>query len=104
VQKYLVLSAHIITPRLVVINEAFWQGLSAGDRKIIADAVKNGIAWQNAELIKQEGSLVDTFKAAGMTVITPDPNAFRAPVLAKVPKMFESKWGVGTYDRIQAIR
>jgi TRAP-type C4-dicarboxylate transport system substrate-binding protein len=104
VQKYLVLSAHIITPRLVVINEAFWQGLSAGDRKIIADAVKNGIAWQNAELIKQENSLVDTFKAAGMTVITPDPNAFRAPVLAKVPKMFESKWGVGMYDRIQAIR
>jgi hypothetical protein len=37
-------------------------------------------------------------------VITPDPNAFRAPVLAKVPKMFESKWGVGMYDRIQAIR
>jgi TRAP-type C4-dicarboxylate transport system substrate-binding protein len=99
-----VLSAHIITPRLVVINEAFWQGLSAGDRKIIADAVKNGIAWQNAELIKQENSLVDTFKAAGMTVITPDSNAFRAPVLAKVPKMFEAKWGVGMYDRIQAIR
>ena len=24
--------------------------------------------------------------------------------IAKVPKMFESKWGVGTYDRIQAIR
>jgi tripartite ATP-independent transporter DctM subunit len=70
VQKYLVLSAHIITPRLVVINEAFWQGLSAGDRKIIADAVKSGIAWQNAELIKQEGTLVDTLKAAGMTVIT----------------------------------
>ena len=104
VQKYLVLSAHIITPRLVVINEAFWQGLSAGDRKIIADAVKNGIAWQNAELIKQEGTLVDTFKAAGVTVITPDVNAFKAPVVAKVPKMFESKWGVGTYDRIQAIR
>jgi len=26
VQKYLVLSGHIITPRLVVVNEAFWQG------------------------------------------------------------------------------
>jgi tripartite ATP-independent transporter DctP family solute receptor len=104
VQKYLVLSGHIITPRLVVINEAFWQGLSAGDRRILADAVKNGIAWQNAELIKQEASLIDTFKAAGMTVITPDPKAFRDPVLAKVPKMFESKWGAGTYDRIQAVR
>lgn len=39
-----------------------------------------------------------------MTVITPDVNAFKAPVLAKVPKMFESKWGAGTYDKIQAIR
>ena len=104
VQKYLVLSAHIITPRLVVVNEVFWQGLSAGDRRIISDAVKNGIAWQNAELIRQEGSLVDTFKAAGMTVVTPDPKAFRDPVVAKVPKMFESKWGAGTYERIQAIR
>lgn len=104
VQKYLVLSGHIITPRLVVVNEAFWQGLSAADRKLIEDAIRAGIAWQDEELAKQEKSLVDTFKAAGMTVITPDANAFRAPVLAKVPKMFESKWGAGTFEAIQAIK
>ena len=104
VQKYLVLSGHIITPRLVVVNEAFWQGLSAADRKLLEDAIRAGIAWQDEELAKQEKSLVDTFKAAGMTVITPDPNAFRAPVLAKVPKMFESKWGAGTFEAIQAIK
>jgi tripartite ATP-independent transporter DctP family solute receptor len=104
VQKYLVLSGHIITPRLVVVNEAFWQGLSAADRKLLEDAIAAGIAWQDEELAKQEKSLVDTFKAAGMTVITPDANAFRAPVLAKVPKMFESKWGAGTFEAIQAIK
>ncbi len=104
VQKYLVLSAHIITPRLVVVNEAFWQSIPAGDRKIVADAVQAGIAWQNEELARQEKALVDQFKAAGMTVITPDINAFRAPVLAKVPKMFESKWGAGMFEKIQAIR
>jgi tripartite ATP-independent transporter DctP family solute receptor len=104
VQKYLVLSGHIITPRLVVVNEAFWQGLSAADRKLLEDAIRAGIAWQDEELAKQEKSLVDTFRAAGMTVITPDANAFRAPVLAKVPKMFESKWGAGTFEAIQAIR
>ena len=104
VQKYLVLSAHIITPRLVVINEAFWQGLPAADRKIVGDAVKAGIAWQNEELSKQESTLVDQFKAAGMTVITPDINAFRAPVLAKVPKMFEAKWGAGMFEKIQAVQ
>ena len=104
VQKYLVLSGHIITPRLVVVNEAFWQGLSPADRKLLEDAIRAGIAWQDEELAKQEKSLVDTFKAAGMTVITPDANAFRAPVLAKVPKMFESKWGAGTFEAIQAIK
>jgi tripartite ATP-independent transporter DctP family solute receptor len=104
VQKYLVLSAHIITPRLVVVNEAFWQGLKPEDRKLVADAVAAGIAWQNQELQKQEATLVDAFKAAGMTVITPDPNAFRAPVLAKVPKQFEAKWGAGMFEKIQAIR
>jgi tripartite ATP-independent transporter DctP family solute receptor len=104
VQKYLVLSAHVITPRLVVVNEAFWQGLKEEDRRIIADAVKSGIAWQNVELAKQEATLVDTLKAGGMTVVTPDANAFRAPVLATVPKQFESKWGAGTFDKIQAIR
>ncbi len=104
VQKYLVLSAHIITPRLVVVNEAFWQGLKPEDRKIVADAVRAGIAWQDEELQKQERTLVDTFKSAGMTVITPDANAFRTPVLAKVPKMFESKWGAGMFEKIQAIR
>jgi tripartite ATP-independent transporter DctP family solute receptor len=104
VQKYLVLSAHIITPRLVVVNEAFWQGLPAADRKIVADAVKAGIAWQNEELSKQEKALVDQLKAAGMTVVTPDINAFRAPVVAKVPKMFESRWGAGMYEKIQAMQ
>ncbi len=104
VQKYLVLSGHIITPRLVVVNEAFWQGLAPADRRIIEDAVKAGIAWQDEELQKQEKALVDTFKASGMTVITPDPRAFRDPVLAKVPKMFEAKWGPGTFEKIQAIQ
>jgi tripartite ATP-independent transporter DctP family solute receptor len=104
VQKYLVLSGHIITPRLVVVNEAFWQGLPAADRKIIADAVKAGIAWQNEELAKQEKALVEQFKASGMTVITPDVNAFRAPVVATVPKLFETKWGPGMYEKIQSMQ
>ena len=39
-----------------------------------------------------------------MTVITPDVDAFRAPVLAKVPKQFESKWGAGMFEKIQAVK
>ena len=32
VQKHLVLTEHIITPRMIIVNEAFWKGLPAADR------------------------------------------------------------------------
>ena len=104
VQKYLVLTGHIITPRLVVVNEKFWQSLKADDQKILQDAVSAGIAWQNAELAKQERELVDAMKASGMTVIDVDVEAFRKPVVASVVPKFESRWGKGTYQQLQAIK
>lgn len=104
VQKYLVLTAHIITPRIVVVNETFWKGLKPEDQKIITTALEASIAWQNAELIKQERALIDTFKAAGVTVITVDVEAFKAPVVSALLAKFESKWGKGTYEKLAAIK
>jgi tripartite ATP-independent transporter DctP family solute receptor len=104
IQKYLILTSHVITPRLVVINEGVFQKLSGEDQKALIDAVANGITWQNAEVQRQEQSLIDTFKAAGMIIIEPDVAAFRKAVLDVVPKMFESRWGTGTWDKIQAVR
>jgi tripartite ATP-independent transporter DctP family solute receptor len=104
VQKYLVLTGHIITPRLVVVNENFWKGLKPADQKIIQDAVDAGIRWQNAELAKQEKELVDAMKAGGMTVVQVDIDAFRKPVVEAVVPKFESRWGKGTYEKLQQIR
>jgi tripartite ATP-independent transporter DctP family solute receptor len=104
VQKYLVLTGHIITPRLVVVNEAFWKGLPPADQKILQDAIAAGIAWQNAELAKQERELVDTMRKSGMTVVEVDVEAFRKPVVAAVVPKFESRWGKATYQQLQSIR
>jgi tripartite ATP-independent transporter DctP family solute receptor len=104
VQKYLVLTGHILTPRLVVINDKFWQGVSEADRKIVAEAVGEGIAWNNQEIMTREQALIDKFKQAGMEVIQPDVESFRKPVLDTVPKMFEEKWGKGLFDQIVATR
>jgi tripartite ATP-independent transporter DctP family solute receptor len=104
VQKYLVLTSHILTPRLVVINEKFWQGLSAADQKIVSNAVAEGIAWNNQEIKAREGALLDKFKKAGMEVIQPDVESFRKPVLDTIPKMFEAKWGKGLFERIVETR
>ncbi len=102
VQKYLVLTGHIITPRLIVVNEAAWQALDAKARQSLKAAVAtHGIAQDN-EILTQEGKLVDTFKAGGMTIIQPDLDSFRKPVLATLPAKFESKWGKGLWERIAA--
>jgi tripartite ATP-independent transporter DctP family solute receptor len=104
VQKYLVLTGHIITPRLVVVNEGFWKGLAPADQKLLQDAISAGIQWQNAELAKQERELVDAMKASGMTVVAVDVEAFRKPVVAAVVPKFESRWGKSTYQQLQAIK
>jgi len=37
-------------------------------------------------------------------VIQPDVESFRKPVLDTVPKMFETKWGKGLFERIVETR
>lgn len=103
VQKYLVLTGHIITPRLIIANDAALQALPAADREILDAAIASAVAWQDAELARQEGTLLDTFKTAGMVVIEPDVESFRKPVLEQVPPKFEEKWGKGSWDMLAAL-
>ena len=103
VQKFLVLTEHIITPRMVIVNEGFWKGLRAADRDVLQAALAAGAAWQDKELLGQEATLVGTFKAAGMTVIEPDLALWRKPVLDKVPAQFADKWGKGTFESLLAL-
>ncbi|KQU50974.1 TRAP dicarboxylate transporter subunit DctP [Bosea sp. Leaf344] len=103
VQKHLILTGHIITPRLVIVNGEFWKGLKEADRSILEAAIANGAIWQDEELGRQEGALVATLKSAGMSVTEPDLDSFRKPVLDSLPKQFESKWGKGTWDALAAL-
>lgn len=104
VQKFIVLTGHIITPRVVVVNEAFWKGLKAADRDAIQAAVNAGIAWHNEQILMQEKDLLDTFRRAGVTIVQPDVESFSKPVLAKLPKQFEARWGAGVFEKIRAVQ
>ena len=102
VQKFLVLTGHILTPRLIVVNEPTWQGLGAKERDVLKSAIATHGQAQDNEILGQEAKLVDTFKAGGMTVIQPDLESFRKPVLASLPAKFEVKWGKGLWEKIAA--
>jgi TRAP-type transport system periplasmic protein len=103
VQKFLILTEHIITPRMIIANEMFWKSLSASDRTLLQTAFNAGAAWQDTELLAQEATLVATLKAAGMTVITPDLAVWRKPVLDTVPAKFEERWGKGSFDAMKNL-
>ena len=103
VQKYLILTGHIMVPQFHAISDKLWKSLSPADQKILQDAVDEGIAFSNDMLIKQEQSLVDEFKKKGMQIITPDVEAFRKASMTAIPKL-EEKWGKGLYEKIVAVR
>jgi tripartite ATP-independent transporter DctP family solute receptor len=100
VQKFLVLTEHIITPRMIIANDGFWRGLPAGDRELLQAAFNAGAAWQDQELLAQEAGLVATLKGAGMTVVEPNLEEWRKPVLAAVPAKFEARWGKGNFEAL----
>jgi TRAP-type C4-dicarboxylate transport system substrate-binding protein len=104
VQKYLILTEHIITPRLVVINENTWQKLNKDDQRILQKAIEEGIAYNNAEILKREEDLKAKFEQQGMTIITPNTDEFRKAVLDTVPAKFEKKWGKGLWNKIQETK
>jgi tripartite ATP-independent transporter DctP family solute receptor len=104
VQKYVVLTAHVLTPRFVVINEKFWQSIPLADQRAISDALAEGISWQNAQIQASEKMLLEKFEKAGVQVIRPDSESFRKPVIENLPKQFEAKWGKGMYERIVDVR
>ena len=103
VQKFLVLTEHIITPRMIVVNEAFWKGLNEADRNVLQTAFTVGVAWQDKELLAQEAAAVAGLKAQGMTIVEPKLDDWRKPVLATVPKKFEERWGKGTFDTLATL-
>lgn len=103
VQKHLVLTGHITTPRLIAVNEAAWRSLADKDRTAIQSAIATHTAWQDSEILGQENKLQDTFRAGGMTIVEPDLESFRRPVMAAVPAKFEARWGKNTWDRLQSL-
>ncbi len=104
VQKYLILTGHILTPRLVLINERTWRGLGRPFQRALKEALTEAVARHNQEILNRERVLLEKFRQLGMEVIQPDVESFRRPVLESLPRQFEAQWGPGLYQRIVDTR
>lgn len=103
VQKYIVLTGHIVDHLNTVVSGALWKKLSDEDRKIFTDVTQEAAAKATQEIKEKEAKLVDFFKQKGLTVTEVDKNEFRDTVMKTTS--FESfDYRKSDWDRIQAVK
>jgi tripartite ATP-independent transporter DctP family solute receptor len=103
-QKYLAITGHLYATSLWLMNDRFYQGLSANQRSIIDQAAKEALAYGDELSAKSEQELLAKLQAAGMQVTKPAIEPFMQKAKPAIDKLFADLWSVATADQIAAIR
>lgn len=106
VQKYAMLTDHIMGSEPVVINEKVWQGLSDEHKQIFVEVARETRDWASNYVLDSEAADLQTLKDKGMTIITAADglkvDEFRSAVKKVVDQRFGKEWG-RYYDMINAL-
>lgn len=103
VQKYIILTGHIVDSLATEIAPHVWSRLSEEERKIFTDVTQEAAAHATAEIQKREGELVDEFRKKGLTVTAVDKKSFQDAIQKNIP-MESMGYIKADWDRIQAIK
>lgn len=88
VQKYILDSKHMFSPRLFIINESFYKSLPQEYQTIIADAAKEAAEYQWQVSIDSEKKDMEFLESQGVKITIPDEN-FKKQLLDSQKSMFE---------------
>ncbi len=105
VTKQLVMTNHLVDGIFIAISDKAWKAMTAAQRQKVQAAAEAAAAFNNEGRLKEEAQIIDFFKAQGMTVTTPDVDAFRKSVQAAYAASDIAKtWPAGLLDRINATK
>lgn len=99
VAKNLALTRHFILVSLLMISEKYWQTLPADIQKAIREAAKEAGVAERKMQVESDNKAIDTLKAAGVTITTPDLKSF-ADSTREVWKLVESKVGKENMEKV----
>lgn len=103
VQKYIVLTGHIVDHLNTVISGSLWKRLSEPERKMFGEVAQEAAARASADVEAREKELVAVFKQKGLTVTPVSVPEYRDAVLKNVS--FESQgYRQADWEKIQAVR
>jgi tripartite ATP-independent transporter DctP family solute receptor len=101
VTKQLVMTNHLVDGIFIAIADKAWKAMTPAQRQKVQAAAEAAAAFNNEGRLKEEAQIVDFFKQQGMTVTTPDVDAFRKTVQAAYAASDIAKaWPAGLLDRI----
>jgi TRAP-type C4-dicarboxylate transport system substrate-binding protein len=102
VQKYIVLTGHIVDHLNTVVSGKQWKAFSDSEKKLFTELAQEAAQKAGADIVAKEAELVDVFKKKGLSVSDPDRNDFRDTVLKNV-KFEDYGYRKADWDQIQKI-
>jgi tripartite ATP-independent transporter DctP family solute receptor len=105
VTRYIILTDHFINPVMPLINEKKWQSLGPELQEKVYQAVEKARQFCDKTNLEAEAELVEFFKGEGMTIITPDKEAFMKFAQEKYLNNEEisGSWDMELFEKVQAL-
>jgi len=103
VQKYLILTGHVVTNGPIVMSKKSFESLPKDLQDVVLEAGRQTMERTLQEIETKESEWLRELQAKGMTVITPDVEAFRKRALEYLPPKMEDVWGKGVYEKIASF-
>ncbi|MEP7206068.1 MAG: sialic acid TRAP transporter substrate-binding protein SiaP [Casimicrobiaceae bacterium] len=103
VQKFIILTGHIVDSLATQVSPSVWAKLSDADKKIFTDVTREAAAKATAEITKHESELAEEFKKKGLTIVAPDKASFK-DAIAKQITLESMGYQKADWEKIQAIK
>jgi len=103
VQSHINLTGHVLQLTPLFISKSKFDALSPAFQKALMDSTAAVAPKINAAVAAAEKNWLSEMQSKGMQVVQPDVDSFRKAT-QPVIKQFEGQWGVGLYERIQAVK
>ena len=103
VQKFIILTGHIVDSLATQVAPHVWTKLSDADKKVFTDVTQEAAQKATAEITKHESELADEFKKKGLTVTAVDKKSFQEAINKSV-SLESMGYQKADWDRIQAIK
>ncbi|MFQ5972373.1 MAG: sialic acid TRAP transporter substrate-binding protein SiaP [Alphaproteobacteria bacterium] len=105
VTEQIVLTSHLVDAVFLAMAVSTWQKLDPAQQELVAAAAQHAAAFNNENRIRDEANLLSFFKEQGLTVTTPDVDAFREHVQQEyLASEFSATWPEGLIERINAVQ